>query len=133
MSTPARTPPHVASDTRPRVWIGHIGPVPVPDVSSAAEFYLALGCRLVMSRENLAILELRGGTHLLVQPGDPEPGTASPFDLMVDDLDATHAAYTEAGLDPTEIIDGSIHRRFSLVDPGERTVTVNDSHVIGAV
>ncbi len=123
-----------ASDSeRPRVWTGHVGPVPVPDVGAAIDFYLALGCRLAHQQEHLAILELRGGTHLIIDVGDPQPGVPSPFDLMVDDLDATHADYVAAGLDPTEIIDGQIHRHFVVRDPGGRDIRVDDSHVVGIV
>lgn len=120
-------------DPRPRVWTGHLGPVPVPDIDEAVEFYLALGCRLVAARTHLAVLELRGGTHLIIELGGPPPTSQSPFDLMVDDLDLTHADYTHAGLNPTNITDGPIHRHFSIRDPGGRDLTVNDSHVIGAV
>jgi hypothetical protein len=38
-----------------------------------------------------------------------------------------------AGLDPTEIVDGQIHRSFTLNDPGGRINRVDHSHVVGIV
>ena len=125
--------PDQPADDRPRVWTGHLGPVPVPDLDAGVDFYLALGCRSVHRQENMAIFELRGGTHLIVDVGDPQPGQPSPFDLMVDDLDAAHADYAAAGIEPTEIVDGQIHRTFTVDDPGGRVIRVYDSHVVGNV
>ena len=121
------------ADDRPRVWTGHLGPVPIPDLDAGVDFYLALGCRSVHRQENMAILELRGGTHLIVETGDAQPGEPSPFDLMVDDLDDTHEVYVDAGLEPAEITGGQIHRTFTVTDPGGRVITVYDSHVVGNV
>ena len=47
--------------------------------------------REVERNEHVVVLELRGGTHLVLVPGTPATGDA-PFDLMVDDLDATHTS-----------------------------------------
>jgi hypothetical protein len=46
------------------------------------------------------VLELRGGTHVVVRQTEqpPAPGTGAPFDLMVDDVDATHRDYALKGL-----------------------------------
>lgn len=123
----------VSSDERPRVWTGHLGPVTVPDLDAGIDFYVALGCRLAHREDGVGIVELRGGTHLIVRVGDPQSGEASPFDLMVDDLDVTHADYVEAELAPSDIVDGSIHRHFTVTDPGGRVIRVDDSHVVGAV
>jgi catechol 2,3-dioxygenase-like lactoylglutathione lyase family enzyme len=126
------------SDQRPPVWIGHIGPHEVPDISEATEFYTALGLRRVAGSGGTAIMELRGGTHLILQERDGPGGGSSvggkvPFDLMVEDLDATHQALDAAGLKPTDIVRGRIHGRFEVTDPGGATVTFNDSHVVGPV
>jgi catechol 2,3-dioxygenase-like lactoylglutathione lyase family enzyme len=126
---------HGEADTeqRPLVWTGHIGPVPVPDIDEAAAFYLAIGCRPVARLAGLAIFELRGGTHLIVQTGEPEQGATSPFDLRVEDLDTTRDRYEAAALKPTQIRQGHQHCYFTIVDAGGRIITVDDSHVIGAV
>jgi len=47
----------------------------VSDVARSATFWQGLGLRPVGQDENVAVLELRGGTHLVVLPGEPECGT----------------------------------------------------------
>ena len=47
--------------------------------------------RAVEHSSNVAVLELRGGTDLVLVPSDEVAAGEAPFDLMVDDLDATHA------------------------------------------
>ena len=72
------------------------------------------------------------GTHLVLVPGSPATGDA-PFDLMVEDLDATHEAWMELGVDVSEISRGRIHNAFEATDPDGYRVTVNSSHVMGTV
>jgi hypothetical protein len=79
------------------------------------------------------VLELRGGTHLVLVPGAPPDTAEAPFDLMVEDLDATHGEWKARGLDPSPIERGRIHASFTLRDPDGYRVTVNSSHVIGEV
>jgi catechol 2,3-dioxygenase-like lactoylglutathione lyase family enzyme len=117
---------------RPSVWIGHTV-LAVSDLERAADFWRDLGMRAIERNENVAILELRGGTHLVLVPGSPGRDTDAPFDLMVDDVEATHAAYAAAGLDPSPIEHGRIHDAFTVVDPDGYRVTVNSSHVVGEV
>jgi hypothetical protein len=89
--------------------------------------------RLVAQRDAFAVLELRGGTHLVITAtGAAEPDEV-PFDIMVDDLEAAWQRYAEAGLEPTPITAGGIHSAFTITDPAGRPVTVNSSHVVGAV
>ena len=64
--------------------------------SADATFYADLGMRTVLVRDQMAILELRGGTHLILR-GGPVSGGRLPFDLMVDDVDAVFAAAVDAG------------------------------------
>jgi catechol 2,3-dioxygenase-like lactoylglutathione lyase family enzyme len=100
----------------------------------SATFWSGIGMREVHRSENVVVLELRGGTHLILFPGEPdaEPGDA-PFDLMVDDLDATHAAWAEQGRQPSAIERGEIHDGFTVRDPDGYVVTVSNSHVEGIV
>ena len=88
--------------------------------------------RQVERNDQMTILELRGGTHLLLFQSDPAPGDA-PFDLMVDDLEATHAAWERLGLDVSPIDRGRIHSAFVLRDPDGNNITINSSHVVGDV
>ena len=61
----------------------------------------------------------------------PVAGTLAPFDLMVDDIDATHRDYAAKGLSPTPIQRGRIHDSFQVAGPGGWTFTVNSSHASG--
>jgi catechol 2,3-dioxygenase-like lactoylglutathione lyase family enzyme len=122
-------------DGRPAVWIGH-AVLGVSDIDRSAEFWRAVGMREIERNAQVAILELRGGTHLVLVPGGPEgsDGTSgAPFDLMVDDLDATRADWDARGLDPSPITRGRIHTSFTVRDPDGYLVTVNSSHVVGDV
>jgi len=124
-----RTTADPSSDQRPRFGIGHIG-FPAADVASMTEFYTAIGFRLVVDMGRAAILELRGGTHVILQPGEPGTGT---LDLIVDDIDETRAILDAAGADPSPIRRGNPHDRFTATDPEGNTLTVNSNHAIGPV
>ena len=104
----------------------------VGDVDRSADYWRDLGMREVERNQDVAVLELRGGTHLVLVPGTPRPGGA-PFDLMVDDIETTHAAWTARGLKPSDIEQGRIHSAFTVADPDGYVVTVNSTHVIGPV
>ena len=117
---------------RPSVWIGH-AVLTVGDVDRSADFWQLLGMREVERNEHVAVLELRGGTHLVLVPGTPAENADAPFDLMVEDVDATHAAWEARGLDLSPIEHGRIHAAFMMCDPDGYRVTVNSSHVVGEV
>src|SRR5215204_102191 len=53
---------------RPSVWIGHTV-LTVGDVDRSADYWQRLGMREIERNEDVAVLELRGGTHLLLLPG----------------------------------------------------------------
>ncbi len=73
-------------DERPPVWIGH-AVLTVTDLDASTSFWSSVGMRVVEKNPNVTVLELRGGTHLVLVPGARKPGEA-PFDLMVEDLDS---------------------------------------------
>ena len=119
-----------ADDQRPDVWVGHIE-MDTDQLEASESFMITLGMRSIFKTDEIAILELRAATHLvLVAKDDIEPGAAS-FDLMVDDLDATHKRLTKAGLSPSAIDEGRIHNRFTVRDPSGHIITVNSSHASG--
>jgi hypothetical protein len=104
----------------------------VPDVGKSREFFSRLGMRDLGNDGPVAILELRGGTHLILVPGDaPEKDADATFDLMVDDLDAAHQRFNAGGMKPSKIAEGPFHRYFTLEGPSGHLVTVNSSHVSG--
>ena len=121
-------------DSRPPAWIGHTV-LNVTDLDVAATFWESLGVRPVEQSSHVAIFELRGGTHLILLPADEVAADAHdvPFDLMVDDLEVTHRDWSARGLEPSTITTGRIHSSFAVKDPDGRTLTVNSSHVVGAV
>ena len=99
------------------------------NVSESSKFMQLVGMRLVASDDDFAVLEMRGGTHLVLT-SDPESALAKGrFDLMVEDIDATHTRFNELGLDPGEIERGQIHDSFEVREPGGTTITFNSSHV----
>ncbi len=119
------------TDKRPPVWGGHMS-LTTDKLSRSHDFMVSLGMRPVARGEDFAVLELRAGTHLvLLEKPEIEPGDA-PFDLMVDDLDATHLRLSKLGLSPSEISQGSIHSSFTVRDPGGHSITFNSSHVSDA-
>ena len=104
----------------------------VSDVDRAADFYVTIGMREIERNAQVAIMELRGGTHLVLPAAPVTPGDV-PFDLMVEDLAATHRAWTEQGLAPGEITSDRIHDSFVVTDPDGHRLTISSSHVVGPV
>ncbi len=115
-------------DERPPVAVGHVR-LPCSDVAAAARWLEAVGLRPIVQMDELAVLELRGGTHVVVRKAEPPtPGTPAPFDLMVDDIDAAHSDYAAKGLSPSEISRGRIHDSFAIAGPSGWLFTINSSH-----
>ncbi len=119
-------------DDRPPVWIGHVF-LEVAKFRELYKFFGSLGMRRVARFPGLAVLELRGGTHLVLQRSKKKEPAPADFDLMVDDLAAQHAALTGAGYAPGPIRRGRIHRSFEVAEPSGHTITFSDSHVAGPV
>ncbi len=117
-----------ADDERPPVWVGHVT-LRTDRLEASAAFMERLGMRPIFTGEDVAVLELRGGTHLVVlRQDEPAEGDAG-FDLMVEDLDAAHRELAAAGVEPSEISRGRIHDAFTVRDPGGASITFNSSHV----
>jgi hypothetical protein len=114
------------------VWIGHQR-VTAPDVGQATAFWETVGMRIVHQDPAFAVLELRGGTHVVVVQGTETPPDDVPFDVMVDDVEEAWERLRAAGLEPTEIKPGRIHSSLTINDPAGRAVTVNSSHIVGPV
>ena len=86
------TAKQTAKNKRPSMAIGHVI-LHARDVTASAEFYEAIGLRLIVKQPELAILELRGGTHLLLFEAKrkPKAGPIREFDFMVDEITSTRA------------------------------------------
>ncbi len=115
--------------TIPPVAVGHVS-MEVNHIGPAVDWFAAMGLRTVTTRDKFAVLELRGGTHLVLSRTDQEvvAGTLAPIDLMVDDLDATRDACAGRGLAPVEITEGSVHRSFHVPGPDGYSVKITSSH-----
>jgi len=128
---------------KPPVSIGHTS-LTVADIEASHRFYTALGLRVVGKGDDMSILELRGGTHLLLfQSGGPSSEGESPFDqappsmidLMIEgrtleELDAYRARLIAEGVEPEPIHDRRYfgHHVFKARDPDGNEVTVSTSH-----
>ena len=121
----------------PAVGIGHVV-LSVRDVEASSRFYTGLGLNPFEAGGGLAILELRGGTHLILLPrkeGEDIAPTAQRVDLMISgkgrkELDAYRAAVVARGMEPSPIPDESLygHYMFRLRDPDGNEVVVATSH-----
>jgi len=125
----AKTRKTAARDARPTVAIGHVEHH-VADVAKSAKFLEALGVRPIVRQRNFAVMEVRGGTHIILAKARNkiEKGAAAPFDLIVDDVDATRDACAKLGLKPSRMSRGSIHDWFELRDPSGYELTILSSH-----
>jgi hypothetical protein len=119
-------------DQRPPVAVGHVR-LPATDDAAADRWLQSVGLRPIFADDSLAVLELRGGTHVVVRKAEqpPAPGSAAPFDLMVDDIEGARRDYAAKGLGPSEISRGRIHDSFHLMGPDGHDLTVNSSHAGG--
>lgn len=121
-------------DSKPGVAIGHVELL-VTNVPQAVDYFVQLGMRHIHHDQEFAVLELRGGTHLVLE--NPEkgaivaPGQTPPFDLMVDDIQQARQHSMELGLKPSEIETGRIHDNFYLKGPDEYKIRVTSSHTSG--
>ena len=119
-------------DLRPPLWIGHVT-LETNRLEESAQFMHTIGMRPVHKGSEVAIFELRGGTHLvLIAKSEIVPGDA-PFDLMVEDLRETHQRFTSLGLAPTpiEAVSSIDHELFRVRDPAGHLIAFYSNHVSG--
>jgi len=115
------------NDPRPAIAIGHVRLL-VGNVATTTDFFVKLGIRPIVAQADFAVLELRGGTHLVLRPWEaPESGPVA-FDIMVDDIDAAYGRIRGHGMDVTAITRGRIHDHFEVQTPDCRALTINSSH-----
>ena len=118
-------------DLRPPVWVGHVV-LETDRLAESAAFMRKLGMRSVVERPEVAVLELRGGTHLVLIGKPTITPRDAPFDLMVEDLRATHESFVELGLEPTPIEKLSReHDYFKVREPAGHLISIVSNHVSG--
>ncbi len=119
-------------DQRPSVGVAHVV-LETDRMEESARFMGTIGMRPVFQGPEVSIFELRGGTHLILMlKGEVVPGDAS-FDLMVDDLHATHRHLASHGLAPSAIESrpGIDHEVFCVREPAGHLLTFFSSHASG--
>jgi catechol-2,3-dioxygenase len=99
----------------------------VADLKSSCQFYSNLGIPPFFTDEEAAIIELRGGTHLILQQ----------FDLMIegkglDELKKYRLELISRGIAAGEIPDETFfgHHLFCTKDPDGNGITIYTSHSI---
>lgn len=122
------------ADQRPDIGVAHVI-LETDRMKASSEFMRTIGMRSVFEGPQVSVFELRGGTHLLLMAKDKVSGGDASFDLMVDDIHASHERFTALGLDPSPIeprpkID---HEIFTVREPAGHVITIFSSHVTGAV
>ena len=120
------------SDQRPAVSVAHVM-LETDRMNESAQFMRTIGMRPIFDGPQVSVYEMRGGTHLILMLKDRVAGGSAPFDLMVDDLHATHARFTSLGLAPTPIEDRAAihHQVFTVLEPAGHVVTFFSSHASG--
>jgi hypothetical protein len=122
--------PH--TDERPVVGVAHVV-LHTDRMTDTAQFMRTIGMRPIFDGPDVSVYEMRGGTHLIMMKREQVVPGAAPFDLMVDDLRATHERFASLGLAPSPIeprpeID---HEVFTLREPAGHVITFFSSHVSG--
>lgn len=117
----------MSEDRRPLAAAGHLF-LRASDVERAAKRLISVGVRAILVRETLAVMELRGGTHVVVRPLEDDTAHEAGFDLMYEDLDGARDLFAEAGFEVGPIAKGNVHRGFEATAPERFSIKVNDSH-----
>ena len=130
--------------------VGHLV-FKVTDLESSCEFYSNLGIPPFAIEEGVAIIELRGGTHLILLEVDQPAGEgvaesltgqfherfAEQFDLMIkgkglNELKKYRSELINRGIAAGEIPDETFfgHHLFCVKDPDGNGITIYTSHAI---
>ena len=121
----------------------------VANLKSSCQFYSNLGLPPFYIEEKIAIIELRGGTHLVLLSVDEPAGEdvaesvtgqfhkrfSEQFDLMIegknlDDLKKYRSELISRGIAAGEIPDEAVfgHHLFCVKDPDGNGITIYTSH-----
>ena len=124
----------MSENLRPPVWVGHVV-LETNRLDESAQFMRTIGMRPVYQGSEVAIFELRGGTNLILLPKNEVVQGDAPFDLMVEDLRATHQQFTSLGLAPTpiEAMPSIDHELFRVREPAGHLITFYSNHASGPV
>ncbi len=120
------------NELRPAVGVAHVV-LETDRMQESGAFIRQIGMRVIFEGPQVSVYELRGGTHLILMRKDQVKAGDAPFDLMVDDLRATHQCFGEWGLAPSPIesrpaID---HEVFHVRESAGHAITFFSSHTSG--
>ena len=135
-------------DSLPAAALGHFV-IKVLNIEASHQFYVGLGLRALETFPGLAIVELRGGTHLLIFQKDDDQASAlhdghvgqrpefgsEKLDLMIAghtkaQLELYRAGLIDKGYSPSAIAERALygHHYFSIQDPDGNGVSFYTSH-----
>ncbi len=116
-------------DKRPPVAVGHVR-LPVKNVHTSSAFLQQLGLRKIFEKDTVGVLELRGGTHLILEKSRnrTKPGSQAPVDFMVENVNKARAKFAKMGRKPTRIKSGTIHSSFFVPGPDGWSFKITSSH-----
>lgn len=139
---------HETEDLLPAVAVAHFV-MKVQDIDASYRFYTGLGLRAFGAFPGMAIVEMRGGTHLLLfKKGDDQAGallnsqsgqrpdfSSEKIDLMIAghtkaDLETYRVSLIGKGYSPSAIADCELygHYYFSMQDPDGYGISFYTSH-----
>ena len=121
-----------ANEQRPPVAVAHVV-LETDRMEESAHFIRTIGMRPVFEGPEVSVYELRGGTHLILMLKSKIVAGDAPFDLMVDDLRATHERFASLGLAPSpiEARPAISHEVFTVREPAGHVITFFSNHVSG--
>jgi hypothetical protein len=102
-------------------------------MEASCRFVRTIGMRRIFDSAEVSVYEMRGATHLiLLYKASVTAGDAS-FDLMVDDLAASHERFRALGLEPSLIESRAAisHEVFTMREPAGHVITFFSSHASG--
>lgn len=119
-------------DQRPSVGIAH-AVLRTDRMADSLVFMRTIGMRLIFEGPDVSVLEMRGGTHLILMRAENFLAGDASFDLMVDNLHDTHRRFVQLGLSPGPIearpeID---HEVFSVKELAGNKIVFFSSHASG--
>ena len=120
-------------EQRPAVAVAHVI-LQTNCMDASARFVRAIGARPIFEGPKVSVYEMRGGTHLLLMLQETVVvGAAASFDLMVNDLYATHERFASLGLAPSSIEARPAinHEVFTVREPAGHVITFFSSHASG--
>ena len=102
-------------------------------MEESTAFMRTIGMRPIFDGPNVSVYEMRGATHLILLAKETVIAADASFDLMVDDLDATHERLASLGLAPSPIAarPSVDHKVFTVREPAGHVITFFSSHASG--